>query len=634
MRQLLRYLILSAVVLFLAVFLIGPVYTVVEVGLDRELLCEVFSNYIYLEGMCNSFAIAAVTTLFVFLIALPLALLYDRYEFPGKSWSNLLVMLPMILPPFVGALGFQQILGHYGVINTLLAHCGIGPVDFLGGNGRFWSVCLIEALHLYPILYLNLVTALGNLDPALDEAARNLGAGRFRRFRQITLPLMKPGILAGGSLVLAAFRLIVGLFLSFFVLMHKERMIGATKKLLAAILPRRVFNGVISVTRLTDNTFGKFFIGNLFDSLIVGILSFIVFWITGMPYYPLLSVIVGVTNVVPYFGPIIGAIPCIMLGLTDSLPRAFWLGVIILIIQQIDGNIISPKILGDATGLSSLWVVVAITVMGSFFGFVGMVIGVPLFSVVYTLIKNVTERRLKKKNMPTETAAYRHGSSPIPLVSPYEAFSDAYIQAEEDFESIRRQEEAPEDSTDGQASDQDGSADSNADTKETADTEEDMASAGADDEEKACPEQNQTDENSPEEQDSEMPGQIDIFALPEEENERDTSQSSAPDAPPDTPVSGTEEAPLSGEKSTPVSVEEAPPASTGADPDRSDDAPAAEGYDEDDSMPTGTAQTVLVSLTDDRKPQTLPSGKKKGRSHFRNNRKKSNDRGGKGGKRS
>ena len=438
----------------------------------------------------------------------------------------------------------------------------------------------------------------------------------------------------GGSLVLAAFRLIVGLFLSFFVLMHKERMIGATKKLLAAILPRRVFNGVISVTRLTDNTFGKFFIGNLFDSLIIGILSFIVFWITGMPYYPLLSVIVGVTNVVPYFGPIIGAIPCIMLGLTDSLPRAFWLGVIILIIQQIDGNIISPKILGDATGLSSLWVVVAITVMGSFFGFVGMVIGVPLFSVVYTLIKNVTERRLKKKNMPTETAAYRHGSSPIPLVSPYEAFSDAYIQAEEDFESIRRQEEAPEDSTDGQASDQDGSADSNADTKETADTEEDMASAGADDEEKACPEQNQTDENSPEEQDSEMPGQIDIFALPEEENERDTSQSSAPDAPPDTPVSGTEEAPLSGEKSTPVSVEEAPPASTGADPDRSDDAPAAEGYDEDDSMPTGTAQTVLVSLTDDRKPQTLPSGKKKGRSHFRNNRKKSNDRGGKGGKRS
>ena len=176
MRQFYRYMLLFLVIAFLAVFLIGPVYTVVEVGLDWRLLGEVFSNYIYVEGLLNSFCIAAVTTLMVFAISLPLALLYDRYEFPGKNWCNLLMMLPMILPPFVGALGFQQILGHYGVVNTLLASCGFEPVDFLGGRGRFWSVCFIEALHLYPILYLNLVTALGNLDPQLNEAARNLGA--------------------------------------------------------------------------------------------------------------------------------------------------------------------------------------------------------------------------------------------------------------------------------------------------------------------------------------------------------------------------------------------------------------------------------------------------------------------------
>ncbi|WP_302453060.1 iron ABC transporter permease [Victivallis vadensis] len=202
MRQFYRYMLLFLVIAFLAVFLIGPVYTVVEVGLDWRLLGEVFSNYIYVEGLLNSFCIAAVTTLMVFAISLPLALLYDRYEFPGKNWCNLLMMLPMILPPFVGALGFQQILGHYGVINTLLASCGFEPVDFLGGRGRFWSVCFIEALHLYPILYLNLVTALGNLDPQLNEAARNLGASWWTRFRRITLPLMKPGIFAGGSIVL------------------------------------------------------------------------------------------------------------------------------------------------------------------------------------------------------------------------------------------------------------------------------------------------------------------------------------------------------------------------------------------------------------------------------------------------
>ncbi|MDR0933059.1 MAG: iron ABC transporter permease [Victivallales bacterium] len=197
-----QYLLLMLVIAFLGAFLLAPIFTVVGVGLNWHLLAEVFSNFIYREGLLNSFAIAAVTTILVFLIAFPLALLYNRYDFPGKNWSHLLVMIPMILPPFVGALGFQQILGHYGVVNTLLSYCGIPRVDFLGGQGRFWSVCLIEALHLYPILYLNLVTALGNLDPALDEAARNLGAKKWRRFRKITFPLLKPGIFAGGSIVL------------------------------------------------------------------------------------------------------------------------------------------------------------------------------------------------------------------------------------------------------------------------------------------------------------------------------------------------------------------------------------------------------------------------------------------------
>lgn len=200
--RLLPYLLLAVVIVFLGAFLVVPIFTVAVVGLDRRLLVEVFQNYIYREGLINSFAIAGVTTFLVFLIALPLAILYDRFDFPGKSLTHLFVMIPMILPPFVGALGFQQILGHYGVLNTILIACGLPKGDFLGGNGRFWSICLIEALHLYPILYLNLVAALGNIDPALDEAARNLGAARWDRFRRITFPLMKPGILSGGSIVL------------------------------------------------------------------------------------------------------------------------------------------------------------------------------------------------------------------------------------------------------------------------------------------------------------------------------------------------------------------------------------------------------------------------------------------------
>lgn len=196
---------LAAIVLifgFFAVFLFLPVYTVVEQGLRWALMREIFSNFIYLEGLFNSLKIAVVTTFLVVVIALPPALLYNRCDFPGKGLSHLAMMVPMILPPFVGALGFQQLLGHYGVLNTLLGRCGVAPVDFLGGEGRFFSVCIMEALHLYPILYLNLVTALGNIDPALHEAAANLGAGRFYRLRKVTLPLLKPGLLAGGSIVL------------------------------------------------------------------------------------------------------------------------------------------------------------------------------------------------------------------------------------------------------------------------------------------------------------------------------------------------------------------------------------------------------------------------------------------------
>ncbi len=197
-----KILAVTALLAFFAVFMIMPVYTVISRGLSPALLREVFSNAVYTEGLLNSLAVAAVSTVMTVLISLPLALIYDRYSFPGKGLCHLAVMIPMILPPFVGALGFQQILGHYGVINTVLVKCGLLPLDFLGGAGRFWSVCLIEALHLYPVLYLNLTSALGNIDPALNEAAASMGANSWYRLRRITLPLLKPGLLAGGSIVL------------------------------------------------------------------------------------------------------------------------------------------------------------------------------------------------------------------------------------------------------------------------------------------------------------------------------------------------------------------------------------------------------------------------------------------------
>lgn len=198
----------------------------------------------------------------------------------------------------------------------------------------------------------------------------------------------------------------VGFIISFFVLLHKEHLRAAVKKLLASLLKPKRFNSTMEVARLADRTFGRFFIGKIFDSLIIGVISFVVFWATRMPYYPLLAAVICVTNIIPYFGPIIGAVPCVILVLTESPVKAIWIAVIILIIQQVDGNVIGPKIVGNAIGIKSLWVVISITIMGSFFGFVGMLIGAPLFSVLYTIVKEHTEKRLEKRNLPTETAAY------------------------------------------------------------------------------------------------------------------------------------------------------------------------------------------------------------------------------------
>lgn len=165
---------------------------------------EVFRNPIYLEGLWNSVLMAIFSTALAVAIAVPLAVLTDRYLFPGKSVFSALILIPMILPPFVGAIGVKQILGQEGALNALLGAWGLldpdHPIDWLG-TSRLAGVVVMNALHLYPILYLNVVAALANVDPAMEEAAENLGCTGFRKFRKITLPLIMPGLFAGGTIV-------------------------------------------------------------------------------------------------------------------------------------------------------------------------------------------------------------------------------------------------------------------------------------------------------------------------------------------------------------------------------------------------------------------------------------------------
>lgn len=203
MRQRTAWILFCGLAGILAVLFFWPLWSVIRGGFffegrfDYSYLVGVFTNPIYAEGLLNSLRLAVGTTILAILIALPLAWLADRYNFPGKPILSALLLVPMILPPFVGAIGFQQILGQYGALNSLLR---LGPVDWLG-RGRYFGVIILQALSLYPVLYLNAAAALANIDPAMEEAAENLGCAGLRKFRRITLPLMMPGLFAGGTIV-------------------------------------------------------------------------------------------------------------------------------------------------------------------------------------------------------------------------------------------------------------------------------------------------------------------------------------------------------------------------------------------------------------------------------------------------
>lgn len=200
--------------------------------------------------------------------------------------------------------------------------------------------------------------------------------------------------------------LVVGLIISVYMLISKERFTGQFKKLLYTFFKPEHANVSLYIFRRIDRIFGGFISGKLLDSLIIGIICFIGLTIINMPYPVLVSVIVGVTNVIPFFGPYIGAIPSAFLIFIVSPKQCLIFIIFILILQQIDGNIIGPKILGDSTGLTPFWVVVSILLGGGLFGFLGMLLGVPTFAVFYFLLKTFVEYRLKKLQLPTASLCY------------------------------------------------------------------------------------------------------------------------------------------------------------------------------------------------------------------------------------
>ncbi len=208
------------------------------------------------------------------------------------------------------------------------------------------------------------------------------------------------------GVALSIYNLIIGIIVSIYLLSDKEGFLAAIKRLSYTVFSVEMAEKLRQGVRFLDRTFMGFLSGKLLDSLIIGIICYIVCSVLRMPYTLLISVIVGVTNIIPFFGPLIGAIPSALILLMVDPTKCLIFIIFVVILQQIDGNIIGPRILGNSTGITGFWVIFSIIVGGGLFGFWGLLLGVPVFVVIYTLVTNLIVRKLKRSDLPWEIGDY------------------------------------------------------------------------------------------------------------------------------------------------------------------------------------------------------------------------------------
>lgn len=235
---------------------------------------------------------------------------------------------------------------------------------------------------------------LKTLNPVIDKGVSMLGDWVSNIASSLNAILMYSVIFAKSVM-----NFLIGMIIALYILLDEINLKRQIKKVLYVLLPEKTTKSILRTTRLTINTFNSFVAGKAVDSLIIGILCYIILSFMKMPYTPLISVVVGVTNMIPVFGPFLGAVPSILILLLVDPFKALEFSIFVLILQQVDGNIIGPRILGGAVGLPTLYVMFAIIIGGALFGIVGMFIGVPVFSVIFVLVSEFIHRQLDRKNI-------------------------------------------------------------------------------------------------------------------------------------------------------------------------------------------------------------------------------------------
>lgn len=277
-----------------------------------------------------------------------------------------------------------------------------------------------------------------NDNPTLEKYITIVG-DYFIKFLNDLLPQLKifltnlsTGIL---DVVVVVKNVVIGFIISIYLLNGKEEFIARSKKVLYALFKPRKANKILNGARFVHKKFIGFIVGQIIDAILVGIICYIVTSIMHTPYNVLISVIIGVTNVIPFLGPYIGAVPSALLILLVNPIQAVYFVIFIIILQTFDGNVLAPRILSESTDLSSFWIVFAILLMGGLFGIVGMFIGVPVFAVIYAAISNYINRLLYLRRMPTDSVEY-FKLDHIELERGAQKYGEfIYMQDEEDSES-------------------------------------------------------------------------------------------------------------------------------------------------------------------------------------------------------
>ena len=324
------------------------------------------------KKLCRSLATFGALAVFIMIIAILLILLIPQL---AESIQGLVVTLPGEVQELIDKV--NGILKNDSEIADMFENTLLHATDYL----RNW--------------------AMNDLLPKSNQYLTSITSGLISIFKVLL-------------------NIVVGLIVSVYLLFSKETFIGQFKKLTYALFKPKRANIIIETARKSNEIFGGFISGKILDSAIIGVIAYIVLAIMKMPDTMLVAVIIGVTNIIPFFGPFIGAIPSFIIIVLQNPVQGLYFLIFVIILQQVDGNIIGPKILGDSTGLSSFWVVFAILVFGGLWGFPGMLLGVPIMAVIYYIVSHVVTYSLKKRGIPETEIDYvnleridKHTNQPV-----------------------------------------------------------------------------------------------------------------------------------------------------------------------------------------------------------------------------